>query len=133
MTIEASASPGTILVVEDEVIIRSSVAQYLRECGYRVIEAANTDEALTVLRYAEIQVDAVLSDVSLPGSVDGFGLAKWVRLHRPTLDVILTGTVSRTANAAHELCDEGALPKPYDHQQLAGTSNGSLRHEPQTS
>jgi CheY-like chemotaxis protein len=104
----------TILVVEDDVLIRMPIAQYLRDCGYRVIEAVSADEAMTVLMHKETQVDIVFSDIEMPGSTDGFGLSKWIRDNRPGIDVILTGTVPRALKAAKELCDDGPLPKPYE-------------------
>ena len=64
----------TILLVEDEVLVRMPIAQYLRDCGYKVIEAVNADEAMTVLLHRETAVDIVFSDIEMPGSVDGFGL-----------------------------------------------------------
>jgi CheY-like chemotaxis protein len=108
----------TVLVVEDEVFIRMVISDYLRECGYRVIEAANADEALTILQHLEIDIDVVFSDVEMPGSMDGFALSKWLRTNRPNVDVILTGNAPRAANAAADLCDEGPLPKPY-HPDIA--------------
>ncbi len=59
------------------------IAQYLRDCGYRVIEAVNADEAITVLLHRDTVVDIVFSDIEMPGAMDGFGLAKWIREHRP--------------------------------------------------
>jgi DNA-binding NtrC family response regulator len=108
----------TILVVEDDVLVRMPIAQYLRDCGYKVIEAVNADEAMTVLLHRETVVDVVFSDIEMPGSVDGFGLAKWVREHRPGLDVVLAGTVPRSVEAAKELCNDGPVPKPYDAQSV---------------
>jgi DNA-binding NtrC family response regulator len=96
--------------------VRMPIAQYLRDCGYRVIEAVNADEAMTVILHQETVVDVVFSDIEMPGSIDGFGLAKWVREHRPGLDVLLAGTVSRAVNSAKELCEQGPIPKPYDAQ-----------------
>jgi len=107
-----------ILVVEDDVLIRMPIAQYLRDCGYKVIEAVNADEAMTVLSHQETNVDIVFSDIEIPGPIDGFGLAKWVREHRPGIDVILTGTVPRSVDAAKELCDESPIPKPYEAQAV---------------
>jgi DNA-binding NtrC family response regulator len=108
----------TILFVEDEVLVRMPIAQYLRDCGYRVIEAANADEAMTVLMHKETVVDIVFSDIEMPGAVDGFGLAKWIREHRAGLDVLLAGTVPRAVENAKQLCEQGSLPKPYDAQVL---------------
>ena len=80
------------------------IAQYLRDCGYKVIEAVSADEAMAVLLHRETVVDVVFSDIEMPGSIDGFGLAKWIRGHRPGLDVVLAGTIPRTVESAKELC-----------------------------
>jgi DNA-binding NtrC family response regulator len=110
---------GTILVVEDEVLIRLVIAEYLRDCGYRVIEAAHADEALLVLRKSELVIDIVFTDVEMPGSMDGFALAQWVRNNRPGMDVILAGSVGRAVQAASDLCDaQDNVPKPYDPQSV---------------
>jgi len=113
----ANETSATVLVVEDEVLIRMVISEYLRHCGYRVIEAASGDEALVVLQQPEINVDAVLSDVQMPGAIDGFALARWVRNNRPGLEVILVGSPTRAAEAAGDLCESGpTLSKPYDPQ-----------------
>ena len=98
--------------------MRMPIAQYLRDCGYKVIEAANADEAITVLRHEETVVNLVFSDIEMPGVVDGFGLAGWIHQHRPALDVLLTGTVPRAVESAKELCEQGPVPKPYDAQTV---------------
>jgi DNA-binding NtrC family response regulator len=56
------------------------------------------------------------SDIEMPGAIDGFGLAKWIREHRPGLDVLLAGTVPRTVQNAQQLCEQSSVPKPYDAQ-----------------
>jgi DNA-binding NtrC family response regulator len=108
----------TILVVEDDVLVRMPIAQYLRECGYKVIEAVSADEAMTVLLHRDTLVDVVFSDIEMPGSIDGFGLASWIRKHRPGVDVILAGTISRVVDSAKELCEAGSVPKPYEAQAV---------------
>ena len=117
--IELVNNTDIILVVEDEVLIRLVIAQYLRDCGYRVIEAAHADEALLVLRKSEIAIDVVFTDVEMPGSMDGFALAQWVRSNRPDVDVVLAGSVRRAVQAASDLCDQQSnVPKPYDPQNV---------------
>jgi CheY-like chemotaxis protein len=107
----------TVLVVDDEVIARMVISEYLRHCGYRVIEAANSDEALAVLQHAEIPVNVVLCGMSQAGPASGFALAQWVRQHKSETDIILAGSHSRAATAAGELCDAGPnLVKPYEPQ-----------------
>lgn len=99
-------------------MVRMPIAQYLRDCGYRVIEAANADEAMQALMHKEVVVHIVFSDIEMPGAVDGFGLAQWIRENRPGLDVILAGTVSRAVEGAKDLCEQGPVPKPYDAQTV---------------
>lgn len=108
----------TILFVEDDIFIRMPIAQYLRDCGYKVIEAVNAEEAMAVLTQKQTIIDIVFSDIEMPGAVDGFGLAKWIREHRPGLDILLAGTVPRSVDSAKELCEQGPVPKPYDPQTV---------------
>ena len=81
-----------------------------------MIEAANAEEEMTVLSHKETVINLFFTDIEMPGAVDRFGLAKWVRQHRPGLDVLLAGTLPRTVQQAKELCEEGPIPKPYDAQ-----------------
>lgn len=109
----------TVLVVEDEVLIRLVIAEYLRECGYRVHEAVNADEAMEILQSSEVSVDVVFSDVEMPGGMDGFGLARWIRANKPGVQVILTSGAERSADIAATLCEAGPLlRKPYPSQEV---------------
>jgi CheY-like chemotaxis protein len=118
-TSSAATPMQTVLVVDDEVLVRLSIGEYLRECGFRVIEAANADEAIIVLKEPDLVVDIVLSDIEMAGTMDGFGLAQWVRRHEPGLAIVLAGTPARLAGEAAELCNEGPqLAKPYDPHTL---------------
>ena len=93
------------------------VAAYLRECGYIVIEASSTDEALGILQSAH-RVDVTFIDVQATGNVDGFGLAQWI-LTNSSFKILLTSGVHRTAEDASDLCEHGPmLAKPYDRQNL---------------
>jgi CheY-like chemotaxis protein len=107
----------TVLVVDSEIVVRMTVSEYLRSCGYRVIEAADGEEAVTVLQDAGLPIDVVLSEVDLRGEMDGFQLASWIRDRRSQAAVILAGTPARAAKVAGDLCEEGPLlSKPYDPQ-----------------
>jgi DNA-binding response OmpR family regulator len=109
-------APPTILIVDSDVLIRSEIAAYLRDCGYEVTEVASGEEAQQVLSTAE-PIKVALADARLPGSVDGFAFAQWVRAHKPEVGVILAATVERAAAAAGGLCEEGPmLSRPYDPQ-----------------
>lgn len=78
---------GCILVVEDEFVIRMLLADELRDAGYQVIEASNADEALKVIQ--GVTPDAIISDVRMPGSIDGMGLLAAVRKALPGMPVII--------------------------------------------
>jgi CheY-like chemotaxis protein len=109
-----SPDPETVLVVEDEIFVRMVISDYLRSCGYKAVEAAGADEALAVLQQGGIRIDVVFSDVEMPGSTDGFGLAKWIHANLPGLDVILAATVAGSASAAEKLCEATYLSKPHE-------------------
>jgi DNA-binding response OmpR family regulator len=111
--------PGIILIVEDEVLVRMSLAEYLRECGYAVLEAANGDEAIEILQARGNEIDLVFSDVQMPGATDGFALARWIRTHIDGVRVLLTSGVAHAAEKAEGLCLDGPIvQKPYDHATL---------------
>ena len=111
----AAVAIETVLVIDDEVIARMVISGYLRHCGYRVIEAANSDEALAVLQHTEISVDVLLCGMSQAGTASGFALAQWVRQRKPETDIILAGSHARAVTAAGELCESGPnLVKPYE-------------------
>jgi len=83
MTSEPGApSSGVILIVEDDVLLRLITASDLRHAAFEVLEAANAAETLTVLN--TVAVDALISDVNLPGDSNGLGLAQWAQRRRPT-------------------------------------------------
>ena len=81
--------PHAVLVVEDEMLIRFAVADYLRDRGFRVYEAHNGDEAIEFLSFYKVEIDVVFADIMTPGATDGFALTRWVRQYRPDSCVIL--------------------------------------------
>jgi len=112
--------PETVLLVEGEVLVRYAISDYLRECGYRVIEVSSAEEALEVFREPSIAVGILLSSVEMSGAMDGFALARWVRANRADIGVMLAGTISQEADAAAGLCDQGPmLSRPYEPQAVA--------------
>jgi response regulator RpfG family c-di-GMP phosphodiesterase len=107
----------TILVLDGDVLVRMPVVQLLRECGYRVLEAASTDEAIAILQKPGIPVDAVLSEIDIPGSINGVGFAQWARSVRPELKILLAGTPGRMVQNIAELCGTGPrLKRSYEHK-----------------
>ena len=107
----------TILILDGDVLVRMPVVQFLRDCGYRVVEAASTDEAMAIFQKTNFHVDVMLSEIDIPGSMNGFGFAQWARSVRPEMKILLAGTPERTVRNAAELCEVGpTLKRPYDHK-----------------
>jgi CheY-like chemotaxis protein len=102
-----------VLVVDDEPAIRGVLCEFLRECGLTPVAVENADQALAVLDEAE-PVDLVFSDVRMPGSMDGYGLARWILENRPQLPVILATGDLGNANADAGLSGVETFAKPYD-------------------
>jgi DNA-binding NtrC family response regulator len=103
-------TPETVLLIERDVLVRTAVAKYLRGCGYRVIESASSDEALTILQEDSIEVDVAVIDAAARGSMNGFTLIQWLEKHRPSVKTLLVGTPERAVAAAGGLCEEGPAP-----------------------
>ncbi len=123
-----TASPGenTVLVVDDDVLIRMDVAHRLRDCGFQVIEAGDAAEAIAILS-EDASVKLVFSDVQMPGELDGFGLTRWVNAHRPDVPVILASGVVRAHAAADALCHAAAfIEKPYRDGEVAEVARRAL-------
>jgi CheY-like chemotaxis protein len=84
----ASQRQATVLLVDDEVLIRLAMSEELRDQGYTVIEAGSADEALSVLR-TTVPVDAVVTDLIMPGSLDGGDLVRLIRAEFTWLKIIM--------------------------------------------
>ena len=109
-SVEEATRQPVILVVEDEILVRSPVAEFLRTAGYKVIEAANAAEAVAVF-VTGTAIDLVFSDIDMPGRMDGVGLARWISRHHPGIHVILSSGISHAARTKGITAP--FLPKPY--------------------
>ena len=109
---QATEAP-VVLIVEDEVLVRFALADHLREQGFKVYEARNADEAIQLLSFYRGEVDVIFSDIVMPGELDGFELAMWVRKHRPDVQVILNSAYYADIERDSNLRDV-FFSKPYD-------------------
>lgn len=97
---ESRARP-TVLVVEDDALVRMHGIDILEEAGFAALEAADADEALLILDALNV-VDLLFSDVDMPGSMNGIDLARVVHERWPCVRVVLT--------SGHHRLSEGQLP-----------------------
>lgn len=109
----------TILIVEDETLVRMATAEHLRDAGYTVIEAATGEEAQAVLE-AGVSVSLIFSDVNMPGAVDGLALAVWAGAQSNPPVVLLTSGVPDMLAQARQRCPSvrAYLTKPYVYEDL---------------
>jgi CheY-like chemotaxis protein len=109
----------TVLVVEDEPHVRFFSVSALAQLGYRVLEAAEGEAALQILR-AEPRVDLLFTDVGLPG-MNGRVLSEEAKRLAPGIRVLFTTGYARNAIVHHGLLDSGVmlLPKPFTIERLA--------------
>ena len=112
---QIQAPAETILFVEDEALVRMDMAEFLRECGYRVHEAANATEALEALE-SKFAVDLVFTDINLGEGMNGVELAAWTLSHRPGVKVLVTTGGSRVEFPPEIV--EPLLTKPYTGRGL---------------
>lgn len=106
-----------ILVVEDESLIRMSIADHLEESGFDVLEARDADQALELL-IKNPGISIIFTDVDMPGSMDGIALAQLVRDRWPPIRVFVTSGLWRLNG--DELPDQSVfIPKPYNADELA--------------
>lgn len=106
----------TILVVEDEILIRFFVAEELRAQGNLVLEAANAEEALALL-HSRLEIDLLLTDVRMPGPLDGAALARRVRQEHPRVKIVVVSGHLRAGELTAEV--DGFFIKPVDIPRLA--------------
>jgi signal transduction histidine kinase len=115
----APASTGaTVLVVDDEPIVRNSLKRALTRFGHRVLEAGDGASALAAMQAAQPPVDLVILDLVLPGG--GAGIFELLKAVRPDVKVLISSGYSPDGEAARGLATrvEGFLPKPYELTQL---------------
>jgi CheY-like chemotaxis protein len=114
----AVASSGTILIVDDEEIVRSSLRRALTRFGYSVLEAQDGGTALVALQTANPPADLVILDLVLPGG--GAGIFEVLKAVRPDLKVLVSSGYSPDAENARALAGraDGFLPKPYEISEL---------------
>jgi two-component system, response regulator PdtaR len=113
--------PPTILVVEDNALVRLVAVEFLEDSGFKVVEADSADGAIDLLT-CNGPIDAVFSDVQMPGTMDGVELAHWISREMPDVKVLLT-----SGNAPTQ-AGMPILPKPYDLPSVARRLKGMIAH-----
>lgn len=114
---------GTVLLVEDEDIVRRPIGLYLRKLGYQVIEAANGNQALALWEQQQGRVDLLYTDMVMPEGMTGLELAEKLKTEKPGLQVIISSGYSTEFSSHGVSTDAGFiyLPKPSTSTVIAAT------------
>ena len=111
-------APHRLLLVEDEFLIRLTLSETLSDDGFEVVEAADSDSALALLEQ-QGEFAMMLTDIQLPGALDGTALAARARTARPDLPVIFMSGRPQHCAAPHPL--DTYVNKPYSPATLSAT------------
>jgi CheY-like chemotaxis protein len=114
MSLSSAPAATSVLVVEDDFLVRHCAVEALSESGFKVLEAGNGPDAMAILESA--QVDVVFTDVNMPGAFDGLGLARRINHRWPRIAVVITS--GRGYPDGDPACAR-FLPKPYMLDTLA--------------
>jgi CheY-like chemotaxis protein len=109
------ADAPVVLVVEDEFIVRSSIAASLRDAGYNVVECGSGEDAIPLCK-SNTSIDIVFTDINLSGQATGWDVAECFRRERPTVPVLYTSGKSIDPHR----CVSGSVfvAKPYDSSDI---------------
>ncbi len=107
--------PKTVLIAEDEPVVRRIASQFLTRAGYRVIAALDGADAIARLGWLEEPIDVVVSDVLMP-NISGVELAEWVMDRMPEVGVVLVSAFSADTLGLEHILARGAIfiSKPFN-------------------
>jgi CheY-like chemotaxis protein len=117
---EVKGGSETVLVVEDDMLVRNYVMTQVASLGYATLEAANATEALKIIDDGA-PIDLLFTDVIMPGPMNGRQLVDEALRRRPSLKTLFTSGYTENAILHHGRLDEGVLllAKPYRKPELA--------------
>jgi CheY-like chemotaxis protein len=117
-----------VLVVEDDFLIRIGAVQMVEAAGFDVVEAANADEAMEILK-VRLDITVVFTDIQMPGSMDGLKLAAAIREHWPLIKIVATSGIVGVRTT--DLPEGGRfLSKPYSSAEIVRTLRELTGAEP---
>lgn len=130
---ESAVRPNIVLVVEDEILIRLALADHLRDSGLTVYEAANGAEAIDLLTHHRHDIDAIFTDIMMPGPIDGLALHAWAAQHCPAVPVILTSGAPGESAIVRTLETAGLFfLKPYNMDHVAALLTAKAKERAQS-
>jgi len=124
MSADPSGSSTNVLVVEDEMVLRMRAVDIVEDAGFTAVEAVNADEALSILE-SRSDISLLLSDIQMPGSMDGLKLAHAVHDRWPSIKIILVSGQVKVSDT-DKPADSRFFGKPLEVKQMVAELQGMM-------
>jgi CheY-like chemotaxis protein len=126
MVLDHAAVPAVVLVVEDEMLLRMRAVDMVEDAGFTSVEAVDADEAVAILE-SRSDIALLLTDIQMPGTMDGLGLAHSVHERWPPIKIILVSGQLKLANLDIP-ADSRFFGKPLDAKDLIAEMQSMIGH-----
>ena len=126
MVLDHSSAPAVVLVVEDEMLLRMRAVDMVEDAGFTSVEAVNADEAVAILE-SRSDIALLLTDIQMPGSMDGLKLAHAVHERWPPIRIILVSGQLRLASVDIP-ADSRFYGKPLEAKEMIAEMQSMIGH-----
>ena len=126
MVLDHSSAPAVVLVVEDEMLLRMRAVDMVEDAGFTSVEAVNADEAVAILE-SRSDIALLLTDIQMPGSMDGLKLAHAVHERWPPIRIILVSGQLRLASIDIP-ADSRFFGKPLEAKEIIAEMQDMIGH-----
>jgi CheY-like chemotaxis protein len=126
MTLDRSRIPAVILIVEDEMMLRMRAVDMVEDAGYTPVEAVDADGAVAILE-SRSDIALMVTDIQMPGSMDGLGLAHAVRERWPSIKIIVVSGQLRQPNIDLP-ADSRFFGKPLEAVEMIAQMRSIIGH-----
>lgn len=118
--------PAVVLVVEDEMLLRMRAVDMVEDAGYTPVEAVDAEEAVAILE-SRSDIALLLTDIQMPGTMDGLGLARSVHERWPPIKIILVSGQLKLANIEIP-ADSRFFGKPLEAKEMIAEMQSMIGH-----
>jgi CheY-like chemotaxis protein len=126
MVLENSVVPAVVLVVEDEMLLRMRAVDMVEDVGYTSVEAVDADQAVAILE-SRSDIALLFTDIQMPGSMDGLGLAHSVHERWPPIKIIMVSGQLKLASIDIP-ADSRFFGKPLEAGEMIAEMRSMIAH-----
>ena len=126
MVMDRTVAPAVVLVVEDEMLLRMRAVDMVEDAGFTSVEAVDADEAVAILE-SRSDIALLFTDIQMPGTMDGLGLAHAVRERWPPIKIILVSGQLKLADIEIP-ADSRFFGKPLEAKEMIAEMQSMIGH-----